>query len=104
MEKQNLKRLWTLADDLAIMRTKLANERTLLAYLRTFIGAFAAGVGLIKFVEDETFVIIGYLLMFASPLILVVGLYRVFRARRAIRQSCMNALKTHQLDEEKHIV
>ena len=39
----------TVRDDLALVRTRLANERTFLAYLRTALALFAGGAVLLQF-------------------------------------------------------
>lgn len=69
---------------MAIVRTKLANERTLLAYMRTFIGAFAAGVGFIKFTGDIFFVYTGFIMVSLAPFIMIFGVVRFFRVKRVI--------------------
>ena len=74
-----------LRDFLAVDRTDLANERTLLAYMRTFIGLLVSGVGLIKFIDDNTLIIIGYILSSVSPIILLLGIYRFLRVRKKIK-------------------
>jgi putative membrane protein len=50
-----------LRDYLAADRTKMANERTLLAYLRTMIGFAASGVALIKILDEPWAVVAGYI-------------------------------------------
>lgn len=71
-------------DILSITRTHLSNERTFLAYLRTFLGFLTAGAALIKFVADTTFLIFGYVLLFFSAIILVIGIYRFINVRQII--------------------
>lgn len=51
LEQQNLE----INDSLAIDRTKLANERTLLAYMRTAMGMVLAGLTFIKLCGDDLF-------------------------------------------------
>lgn len=73
-------------DWLAIERTKLANERTFLAYFRTFIVILGTGITIAKleiFSELKSFGI--YLIIFA-PIILIIGLVRLFRVKRTIRK------------------
>ncbi|WP_276496912.1 DUF202 domain-containing protein [Pontibacter litorisediminis] len=48
-EQQNLE----ISDSLAMDRTKLANERTLLAYMRTAMGMVLAGLTFIKLFGDD---------------------------------------------------
>ena len=73
-----------LSDFLALDRTKLANERTYLGYIRTFISLLAAGVGLIRFVDIEIVKYIGIVLCFSSPLFFIVGNYRYLVMKREI--------------------
>jgi uncharacterized membrane protein YidH (DUF202 family) len=40
---------------LTVGRTIMANDRTLLAFLRTFLAFFAAGIGLIKYLDHPVF-------------------------------------------------
>ena len=73
-------------DWLAIERTKLANERTFLAYFRTFMVFLGTGITIIKielFYELKSF---GLLLLFLSPVILLIGIYRLIKVRKLIKQ------------------
>lgn len=85
-------------DEMAFIRTKLANERTFLAYVRTVIGIFAAGVGLIKFTGSLFFVYIGFFLVILSPCILILGIYRFIRVKHiltlSVFQKISNTLKS----------
>lgn len=79
-----------LRDQLAIDRTNLANERTLLAYVRAFIGLFLAGVTFVKlFADDPVYVGIGFGSMVSGVVLLVVGGLRYARLRR--RYSSLDA-------------
>ncbi|APY12235.1 hypothetical protein BWZ22_13820 [Seonamhaeicola sp. S2-3] len=73
-------------DWLAIERTKLANERTFLAYFRTFIVFLGTGLTILKlefFSEMESF---GIILLIISPIILVIGLIRLFYVKKLIKK------------------
>ena len=73
-------------DWLAIERTKLANERTFLAYFRTFVVILGSGITVIKldlFSELKSF---GFVLLIISPIILAIGIYRLFRVKYKIRK------------------
>ena len=72
-------------DILAISRTHMSNERTLLAYINSFLAMVATGVGLVKFTNDSFFVHIGFVLLVLSLIILSVGVYRFFRLRKIIK-------------------
>lgn len=74
-----------LRDYLARDRTQLAIERTFLAYIRTAIGTFSAGVACVKLINDSPLLYkLGYILMFVSPIILVFGLIRLINAQKKI--------------------
>ncbi|KJD34476.1 membrane protein [Tamlana nanhaiensis] len=73
-------------DWLAIERTKLANERTFLAYFRTFIVFLGTGITVLKlefFAEMKPF---GIILLLTSPIILIIGLVRLFAVKRTIKK------------------
>lgn len=91
-DRETVSHALSVTDEMALIRTRLANERTFLAYLRTFIGSFAAGVGLIKFTGSPLFVGTGYVLAVLSPVILTIGLCRLFRVRRALEASIFRRL------------
>lgn len=77
----------TLRDQLAIDRTKLANERTFLAYVRSAIMLFISGVTLVKLFADDTLVVqLGVALIPASLGIVVFGGLRFHRMRRRLAE------------------
>ena len=71
----------SLTDALALSRTHLANERTLLAYVRTALALSASGVGLIELFERPAMVVIGWILMPAGFVTLLTGVARFGQAR-----------------------
>lgn len=72
-------------DILAIGRNKLANERTLLAYIRTFLSFVIAGVSLIQFFDVPSFIILGYCFIPAGFIILVIGIIRYRKMQKRLR-------------------
>ena len=76
----------TLRDFLALDRTKLANERTYLGYMRTFISLLAAGVGFIRFIEIEMVKYVGIALCLISPLFLIVGTWKYYSMKNEIKK------------------
>lgn len=71
------------ADDLARLRTELANERTLLSWLRTALGLMAAGGVLIRFQPGgSSALVVGVGLVAVGVGCLVGGIVR-FRSVRA---------------------
>jgi len=76
----------TTRDWLAIERTKLANERTFLAYFRTFVVFLGSGITILKLeflTELKTF---GIILTIISPIILIIGIVRLFRVKSIIKK------------------
>ncbi len=73
-------------ESLALMRTDLANERTLLAYGRTALMVTATGFSLIKFFPDLPLVI-GWGFSIAGGVIGAIGLIRFTRLQKRLRQS-----------------
>lgn len=80
----NLEKNLSVTDLLAIERNVLANERTFLAYVRTFLSFAVAGVALIQFFEEQSFIIFGFLLIPLGFIILVIGFFRFLKVRRHI--------------------
>ena len=66
---------------LAIVRTELANRRTLLSYLNTSIALFVSGVGLLKLSGSQWLEWTGIGLMPISLAVAIIGIfdYRVLR-------------------------
>ena len=74
-------------DHLAADRTALANERTLLSYIRTALASGATGFGLIKLFENLDsipIIVIGWILIVVAFIILIFGIYRFFKFRKQI--------------------
>ncbi len=76
-----------LREYLAIERTKLANETTLLAYIRTGLYFVVAGSTLGHLIETRFWNIAGVPLMVIGLLIMGVGVFRFRRTLHAIRKS-----------------
>lgn len=74
----------TLRDALALDRTFMANQRTLLGFLRTSLTLLLAGVSLLKLFALEELHILGWgLLVLALP-VAVFGIYHYFRVHSAL--------------------
>jgi putative membrane protein len=71
-----------LRDELAIDRTLLSNERTLLVYLRFGVALSIAGVSIIQFSQEGWFWIMG---LSCIPIGIVVGISGVTRYRKMYR-------------------
>jgi putative membrane protein len=79
-----------LREYLAIERTKLANETTLLAYVRTGLYFLVAGSTLGQLIETDFWTIAGPLLIVAGFFIMIAGIIRYLRLRKAIEASKKN--------------
>ena len=79
-----------LREYLAIERTRLANETTLLAYIRTGLYFLVAGSTLGHFVESQFWDIVGTPLIFVGLIIMALGLLRYLRLRTSIEDSKKN--------------
>ena len=73
-------------DDLASIRTHLANERTVLAYVRTSLAFLAAGAGLIEFFSSPISTLLAWTFIAVGGFVLVIGLARFVHARRRINK------------------
>jgi putative membrane protein len=73
-----------LRDHLAILRTRLSNERTLFAYIRTCIYLFLGGVAFIQIGSIYPVMNLGYVSVALSGLLLVFGLIRFYMLRRQL--------------------
>ena len=73
-------------DRLALVRTDLANERTLLAYGRTGLMVTGTGATLIKFFADSTVPpVIGWVLIVSGAIIGIIGVVRFVSLNRRLR-------------------
>ncbi|MBI2287499.1 MAG: DUF202 domain-containing protein [Chloroflexi bacterium] len=77
-----------LRDYLAADRTSLANERTLLSYIRTSVALAAAGGSLIHFLTSLVADIGGGLLLALAAGILGVGFQRFLWYKRRLKNIC----------------
>jgi putative membrane protein len=73
-----------LRDQLAVYRTVMANERTLLSYTRTALAMVVVGATLLEFVEQVAFRILGLLAILLGAGLMAVGLARFRSMQRRI--------------------
>lgn len=69
-------------DWLALSRSRLANERTLLAYVRTSLSMIGLGAILAKWIDHPTALGGGIVLAAAGVVVLAVGLVRFVQENR----------------------
>lgn len=90
IEKQINKDL-ILRERLALQRTILANQSTFLAFLRTSMYFFVAGLSLESLLKIDNGFIIEWFLFISSFVIFCIGIFNYFRQKKMI------------LENEKHI-
>ena len=78
------KKEFNLCDYLAIDRTSLANERTFLAYLRTALTVFIAGVTFIRFFDSILIEIIGWIFVPVSIATFLIGIIRFKKFKKQV--------------------
>ena len=64
------------ANQLAVTRTILANERTLLSYFRISLGSLLGGAGLMKFFEHPAYIVTGAALLISSAAWIIIGIHK----------------------------
>ena len=73
-----------LRDYLALERTKLANERTLFAYIRTSLYLLLAGLTLIQLKTVASLLWIGILSIIVSAILIWIGILRYKKLNRQL--------------------
>lgn len=82
-----------LRDFLALERTRLANERTLLAYLRTSLYMVLGGIAFLQLRDFESIRWIGYVAIVLSIAFVLTGIVRFYFLRRSMREYYENDQK-----------
>lgn len=75
-----------LRDHLALVRTRLANESTLLSYIRSSLYLLVGGVALLQVQGHGDLRWAGNLSLVLSSLFLLIGLYRYYTLRRQLHR------------------
>lgn len=83
-EYQNFEDDMILRDYLAYDRTKFALLRTFLSIFRTALGLLASGAGLVILQTSTTLVVLGYVLVGAALVVMVIGGVYSLRAKRRL--------------------
>lgn len=86
----------TINDQLNAARTILANERTVLAYIRTSLTLFVAGVSFIQFFDNFIIGIIGWVFIPIGAINLIIGVYRYRATQKHIKELDLPFPKTKE--------
>ena len=71
---------------LALERTKLANERTLLSYISASLYLLLGGLALIQIRDFETIIWVGYVALVTCVVFLMVGIFRFVLLNRKLHK------------------
>ena len=72
-------------EKLAEVRTKQANERTLLAYMRTSLTLVVAGLTFIRFFDNRIIELIGWIFIPFGIITLVLGIVRYNNIKKHLK-------------------
>lgn len=75
-----------LRDHLALQRTKLANERTLLTYVRSSLYLIIAGIAFLNVQEFENIPYLGIMCMVLSGILFIIGIIRYWQLHKQIQK------------------
>ncbi len=75
-----------LRDHLALERTRLANERTLLTYIRSALYLIIAGIAFLHVEEFEQIPYLGVLCFVVSGVLALIGIVRYWQLRKEINR------------------
>ncbi len=89
---------------LALERTKLANERTLLSYIRSSLYLLIGGIGILQLKDFESIKWLGYVALAVCVIFLAVGIFRyVLLTRRLYKWNRILFVDTIPENPEKQI-
>lgn len=74
-----------LRDRLALVRTRLANERTLFSYMRTSLYLLTVGVGILEIDGIKHLTVAAYIGLICSCILFILGWVRYFQMRRCLK-------------------
>ena len=85
-----------LRDYLAIERTRLANERTLLSYIRSSLYLLLGGIAFLQLKNFPDFKYLAIAALFFSALFLIIGIYRFMLLKKSLRKLYYNSETLNQ--------
>lgn len=74
-----------LRDHLSMERTKLANERTLLSYIRTSLYLILGGIAFIGMKDLAEIKNLGYFSLVLSVVVLIIGIVRFYQLKKHLK-------------------
>tara|TARA_R110001592_G_scaffold136765_9_gene354116 strand:+ start:268 stop:618 length:351 start_codon:yes stop_codon:yes gene_type:complete len=86
-----------LRDYLAIERTRLANERTLLSYVRSSLYLLLGAIALYQLKEFANFEYLALVALIFCVIFFVIGVYRFTLLKRSLKKLYYNAEKQKDL-------
>lgn len=92
-----------LRDFLALERTKLANERTLLSYIRASLYLLLGGIALLKLEDFQQIKFLGYASLTLTVVLLIVGVYRYNKLSNKLKDYYGDIEVQTKLKEEEEI-
>lgn len=75
-----------LRDYLALERTRLANERTLFAYIRTSLYMLIGAIAFLQLHDFRSIVWLGYVSMVSSVIVLIIGIVKYRRLKKNLNK------------------
>ncbi len=83
--KLNPENMGVFQEKLAEVRTKQANERTLLAYMRTALTLVVAGLTFVRFFDNRIIELIGWIFIPFGIVTLVLGVMRYHSIKKHLK-------------------
>lgn len=103
MKKSKLRKMIPsqIQSELSIERTKMANRRTFLSYIRSSVALIVAGAGLLKFIQVPAWIGIGWICIVLAPILLVAGVIDYLKVRSLIEyeQEFMKSVMVNDDDD-----
>lgn len=79
--------------EMAFERTILTNTQTLLSYTRTAIGLLAAGIGMFEFVDNQSIITLGVIIMALAPVVEAIGIVHFLLVRRRMKRLALRKIE-----------
>lgn len=76
----------SLNEELTVEMTNLANERSLLAYMRTFVVFLSSGIAILKIELFQDMILLAYFLITLSIVWLIIGITRFWQVNKVIKK------------------